>query len=171
MANARGTKFPIPKNEQYRWSEAEQAFIPVLDEDGLLGIKVLNSDIMQPVDLQSSYQTTFQTHAGVVVPPATDATTFGVAISTVWIDTNGFTEISFTQKSNATGTGANGRIQFIWSNDGVNNDSYELQTASVGNNQYRSGSVPTKARYVKVQFDNMNTGAPQTVTSWVYLKV
>jgi hypothetical protein len=120
---------------------------------------ITGSDVMQPVDIQSHYQVTVANHAAVLVAPNA-ANSFAT-----FTDTNGFDRLSFTQKSNVS---LNGRVQIVWSNDGVSLDSYENVQTNVA--QYRSGEVGTKARYAKLHFDNLDATTAQTISTTMYLK-
>lgn len=164
METNRSTKFPIPKNELYYWDDVEKALKPLIDTDGAVAVKgevsvgVTSSDIMQPVDLQSRYQQTIQTHTATMVAPD------GVGQS-VYVDTNGFDRLAVTVTTDSTmGT----KIQLVWSNDGVSQ--HGVDSLSSTPDKWYTHETATKARYVKIYVVNNDASAPHTMSSWTYLK-
>jgi hypothetical protein len=119
---------------------------------------ITGSDVMQPVDIQSHYSQTIQTHTASVVPPSSWN-------GPLWIDTNGFSEIAVTFLNDAATTSS---ISIEWSNDGTTKQGTE-SVAPNGAFKERVASVPTKARYARVAVWNGDTVA-HTISTWAYLK-
>jgi len=119
---------------------------------------ITGSDVMQPVDIQSHYQQTIQTHAGVMVAPS-------VGSGSVWLDTTGFNEIAFTIANDATTATS---IDVTWSHDGTSTHGVEYGVIP-GTPRYKAISMATKARYVKLTITNTDTAA-HTVSAYAYLK-
>ena len=163
MTTERSTIFPIPKNELYHWDDVEKVLKPLVDTDGLIGVKgqlqvgMTSSEIMQPVDIQSHYQQTIQTHSGAMIPPATWS-------QGNWIDTNGFDKIAYTMVNDAN---VSSKFNLQWSNDGTSN--HHDQSIDTTANLRKGGEVPTLARYVRVVVRNDDT-APHTFNTFIYLK-
>lgn len=122
-------------------------------------VQLLGSDIQVPVDIQSRYAQTIQTHAGTMVAPVSSS------IPTTWIDCNGFDSISVTLLNDAATTTV-GNIQ--WSHDGVNRHGDDSIFAPAST-QRRTATTTIKARYAKLHLDN-NDAAPHTFSAWVYLR-
>ena len=160
----RNTDFPIPKSELYYYDDNESIQKPLVDTDGLVKVNVENSDIMQPVEIQSRIQTTVQTHNGVTVSPS------GNSSNSTFIDTNGFTDIGITVLNDSNT--AQFAVTVLWSNDGANVHGAEavLNSAVAVWSNSRSVSVPTKARYFKIVLINSDASAPHIMSAWAYLK-
>lgn len=127
--------------------------------DVVTPVEVYGSNIQLPVDIQSHLTTTIQTQVAVTV-----AATTGVNLSTAWVDTNGYTSISSTVRSDATHAMS---LKLVWSNDGTN--IHNTQTVATGTGFDQGGVVDTRARYVKVQIENTDAAA-HVMNAWVYLK-
>jgi hypothetical protein len=127
---------------------------------GAINTNITGSEVMQPVDIQSRYQQTIQSHAGVMVAPNVWSSMTG------WIDTNGFDSIALTVKNDAA-TNAKGNID--WSHDAANTHGSDIVIPTSANFTL-AGSVPTKARYAKVVIQNQDAAASHTLSAWAYLK-
>ena len=125
---------------------------------GEVKANISNAEVMQPVDVQSHYQLTVQTHAGVMIAPS-------VGSGSVWIDTNGFTEIAFTIANDASTATS---VDVTWSHDGVGTHGVEYGVIP-GTARYKAINLSTKARYVKLTITNTDTAA-HTVSGYAYLK-
>lgn len=121
-------------------------------------VKITASDIQQPVDVQSHYQQTIQTHNAVSVPATTGLSTGA------WIDTNGFDTVAVTFK-NSTSTASN--VYLYFSSDGINEAGWE--TVGSGTSSTKSGIFETRARYVRVALGNTDAAA-KVMSAWIYLK-
>lgn len=136
-------------------------------DDGTVGTLVTAETIIEgaeatvPVDIQSRYATTIQTHNAVSVPLSSTSTGS-------FIDVDGFDKISvIATNDNTTSTWA---VNLIWSIDGVTDHGYEILLASgaLGNKTIKI--TDTKARYVKVQLQNTDATLAHTMSAWAYLK-
>jgi hypothetical protein len=125
---------------------------------GSVNTNLASTTIMQPVDIQSHYSQTIQTHAAAVVPPSSWN-------GPTWIDTNGFNEIAVSLLNDSATTSS---ISIEWSNDGTTKHGTE-SVAPNGAFKERVGSATTKARYAKVSIWNGDTIA-HTMSAWAYLK-
>jgi hypothetical protein len=119
---------------------------------------IAESEVMLPIDIQSHYQQTIQTHAGVMIAPS-------VGSGSVFIDTNGFNEIAFTVANDATTATS---IDVTWSHDGTSTQGVEYGVIP-GTPRYKAINIPTKARYAKLTITNTDTAA-HTISAWAYLK-
>lgn len=136
---------------------ATQDSIPV-SVDNPLPIKVSNSDVIQPIDIQSHLQSTIQTHNAVSVAAS------GIGYSN-WIDTLGYDKVALTVKNDAS-TSMN--ITLDWSSDGLTIQGADTNL-STGTQQTRALITDTKARYLRVELFNGDTVA-HTMSAWAYLK-
>jgi hypothetical protein len=130
-----------------------------IDTNNPLPIKHSASDIIQPVEVQSHYASTVQTHNAVSVPANNSSR------MTTFIDCDGFDKVSITL-SNDSATAS--YISLIWSNDGVSNHGLEDNLASNALQQ-KAYLTDVKSRYLKVQVANTDTVA-HTISAWAYLK-
>lgn len=130
------------------------------DLSGNIGVTIKDSDVMIPVDNQTRYQKTIQTHAGVTLP-ATSGTN-----DSVWIDATGYNELGLVLLNSAA---TNNQMDIHWSSDGVNTHGIESPLAtSVG--MYRATSLPIRARYFRLRVYNTD-GSARTMSTWATLKV
>jgi hypothetical protein len=119
-----------------------------------------DSNIMQQTDMQRRFQKTIATQSNTSVLP----NTYNMG---TYIDTNGFDEIHVI--SNIDASVANS-IDLHWSHDGVN---MHLNDSGVGGTTAaltKYGTMPTKARFVKVNIKNSDAAA-HIMSAWLYLKV
>lgn len=124
-----------------------------------LSTKVVESTIMQPVEVQGKYMTTIQTHANVSID------TNSWVGNASWIDTNGYSEVALTFLNDAATASA---IAIEWSNNGsVKHGGETILSNSTA--KERAASTSTKARYLKVSIQNADT-ATHIVNAWIYLK-
>jgi hypothetical protein len=130
-------------------------------DDGSAYVSLTESQIKVPVDMQAKYQTTIQTHNAVSVAAN------GGSSSSVFYDTNGFDKIAVTVLNDA---GTTSQVDVQWSNDGTNWHATETIIAS-GTSQRKSGSMDTRARYVRAVLYNQDTSAAHVMSAWLYLKV
>jgi hypothetical protein len=130
---------------------------------GSLG--VTTSDIL-PIDIQSHLQSTILTHNAVSIASNS------WSAETSFHDSDGFTELAVTLKSDST-VATNG-ISILWSNDGTNvhGSEFLLQGATGAGYDFasRSASTPTKSRYFKIVVANYDAGASHTMSAYAYLK-
>jgi hypothetical protein len=125
---------------------------------GAINTNIASTDIMQPVDIQSHYQTTIQTHNAVSVATVTIS-------HSAWIDTNGFDKVAITMLNSAA---TSSYIDLYWSNDGINvhGANYSQQSSTALSKAFE---IPTQARYLRISLYNANT-ASNTMSAWAYLK-
>jgi hypothetical protein len=125
-------------------------------------VKISESEIAVPIDEQSNYSQTIQTHANAVVP-ATNGESNGA-----WIDCDGFDKmaVSMTTSSSSGNTGC----YVHWSNDGTNIHGTETVLSPAQALIHSTKIVDVKTRYVRVVATNTHT-TPITVNTWTYLKV
>lgn len=125
---------------------------------------MINPDGSRNVKLTGSIQQTIQTHNAVSVPGNTANN------SPVWIDTVGFSEIGVTLLNDGLSASY---VNLVWSNDGLGTQhGTDVQVTPGSQNttvSAKAGSVPVKARYVKLQVVNGDAAA-HTFSAWVYLK-
>jgi hypothetical protein len=124
---------------------------------GAMSTNLASTDIMQPVDIQSHYQTTIQTHSGMMIAPS-------AASTSSWVDTNGFDRIALTLLNDAATTSVS---QFVWSHDGTTQ--HGIDDVVTSTSKWKTYEAATKARYVRVYVSNSDTAA-HTMSAWVYLK-
>jgi hypothetical protein len=144
----------------------------VIDNDNPLPIRLQDSAITLQTDKQNNLSTTIQTHSGAVVAPS--GASYG-NYSSSWIDADGWSEVAVTCN---VGAAINSRFQFVWSNDNSSAHGYELPSGSgadgaitnSGTNQFKQARSGIKARYFRIQVDNLDGATPITVNSWVLLK-
>jgi hypothetical protein len=122
-------------------------------------VTVIQSDIIQPVDIQSRYSQTIQTHSGVTVAP-TNGYNDGV-----WLDTDGFSQLAMNLMNDGS---TNSQVTIYWSADGVTYHGAEYGLLSGAQTQ-KSGIVDTKARYARVRLHNTDV-APHVMSAWAFLK-
>jgi hypothetical protein len=130
---------------------------PVTVTDGKITLG--DSNIMQPVDIQSHVQTTIQTHNAVSVGAS------GSSIDTQWRDANGYDQLSLTYTSDASHSN---NMTVYWSNDGTNIHGSETPI-STGSRNNAATTIPTRARYFKTSLFNGDTVA-HTMSAWAMLK-
>lgn len=166
---ARESIFPLPKNELFYWNQEEGVLKPLVSDNGVLTVKpdgtiqvnIVGTDIMQPIDIQSHYQQTIQTHTGAMVAPN------GTSLSAVWVDTSGFDRIGVTLLNDAN---ASSRLHIHWSNDGITTHGFDVDICPASTYRQRAGETTAKARYMKIEVQNADTTTPHTMSAWAYLK-
>jgi hypothetical protein len=121
---------------------------------------ITGSDVMQPVDIQSHYQTTIQTHTGVMAAPNSWNT------AAAWIDTIGFDRIAVTLSNDAA---VQSSVNIMWSHDGTNSQGEDSGVITTGTAIRKAGETATKARYAKVSISNADAAA-HTMNAWAFLK-
>jgi hypothetical protein len=131
-----------------------------IDTNNPLPIRHSASDIIQPVEVQSKYASTVQTHNAVSVAISTGST------STTWIDCDGFDKLAVTHLNDAS-TASNCNV--FWSNDGTTQHATD-QNITNGTSNQKAGIVDVKARYAKLYLYNGDTALAHTMSAWVYLK-
>jgi hypothetical protein len=133
------------------------------DENGrpIPKVKVsgMDSNSLQPVDIQSRLASTIQTHSGVVVGATTGTS------DSVWIDCDGFDKVGLTFL-NASAVPSS--VDVYWSNDGTNIQGGDLGLMT-GSNYIKSTLLDIKARYIKIRLNNTDA-SPRTMNAWAYLK-
>ena len=120
---------------------------------------IQEAGIMIPVDIQSRYSQTIQTHNAIVLTTVNSK-------SGAWIDCGSFEKIACTLLTEVATDKT--LIQFHWSNDGVvlhGRDSF----TGIPVMAEKSFIAETKARYVRIQIQNNDT-VSHTVSAWAYLK-
>jgi hypothetical protein len=132
--------------------------VKIADQANPLNTNITGSDVMQPVDIQSHYQTTVQTHTGAMIAPS------GATSSGTYIDAAGFQEIGVTATIDAA---VMTEVHLHWSNDGINIHGLEMFPAS--NPTSKAYSTATKGRYFRVVLKN-NDAAARTMSAWAFLK-
>lgn len=157
----RETKFAIPRNELFYYDEVNAVFKPLKVVDGAIAVKDDGTEYMKPVDVQFRQSLTIQTQTGVIIAPTT-----GTNLSPNWIEATGFDQLAVTAMTSAS---ANTQVQVVWSHDGSSTHSQEL-LAPAGASQYKAYSVPVKAKYFKILFENKDA-SPVTAYAWAYLRV
>lgn len=120
-------------------------------------VSLSGSNVIQPVDIQSRYSQTIQTHNAVSV----GANNYSVGS---WIDTNGFDKIAVSLLNDGAFICS---IDVHWSNDGVTQHSWETGASSSGSS--KNAIFDTKARYARVKLVN-GEAAAHVMSAWVYLK-
>lgn len=135
-----------------------------IDVNNPLNVKVngLESNSIQPVDIQSHYMQMVQTHSGVIIAPSTSS--YG-SFATTFIDCDGFDKLAVISLGSVSGSST---LEIYWSTDGVNIHGAEYSLAS-GTTTGKAIEVPVKARYARVNFYNAHT-APITVNAYATLK-
>jgi hypothetical protein len=113
-----------------------------------------------PIDIQSRYAQTIQTHNAVSVGSSN-----GYSDSS-WIDADGFDKIAITMKNDA---GTSSYVDIHWSHDGANRIGIEFGVIPSNVNAEKSAITDIKARYVRVRVVNADTIA-HTMTAYAYLK-
>jgi hypothetical protein len=131
-----------------------------IDTNNPLPIKHSASDIIQPVEVQSKYASTIQTHNAVSIALS------GSSIPSTWIDCDGFDKLACTMINDAS---TNSWANIYWSNDGTTLHGFETMFASNAQQQ-KSGIVDIKARYAKVVLGNADASLAHTMSAWAYLK-
>lgn len=124
-------------------------------------VALTGSQIQQPTDIQSHYQTTIQTHNAVSV----GATTFSIPAN--WTSCKGFDSIEATALY--TQALSDNKVNILWSNDGLTVHAEEPIIASGYLNAKKAGGVPTRADYFKIVPYNAHTAA-DTISVFAYLK-
>lgn len=127
--------------------------------NGTIDQRIVESNIMMPIDIQGHLQQTIQTHNSTTIAPS------GWSEMSTWIDTAGFDRIAFSLLNDAS---TNTVAIVFWSHDANTKhaESNILTTSAVNR---RSNSVETQARYCKFSVQN-GDAAPHQVSAYVYLK-
>lgn len=124
-------------------------------------IKVVGSDVMQPVELQGSLSQTVQTHNAVSIP-ANGWSSSG------WMDATGFSKVSATA-SMVSGTGMTVVVDF--SHDGINYFSGVTVYDSTGTTFAPSTDMPIAAKFVRVGVKNKDATNAKTTSAYAFFKV
>lgn len=127
---------------------------------GSLGVNIKQSEVMIPVDIQSRYTRTIQTHNAVSIGASSSS-------SSNFFSSDGFNEISITLLLDG---GTASQVYIHWSHDGVNphGDDSTLPGNSTGNLKAFTTSV--KAKYFKVILRNNDASSSRIATAYAYLK-
>jgi hypothetical protein len=147
--------------EMFYWDETAQDYLPVSGPDGTIKVSI---EGMQQVDIGGHNMKSVPAQTSALVAPTT-----GTNLSATWIDTmldGGYINVAYTQKSNVSGKA---KLSLIWSHDQVAIDNVEPLDDGTTAKQYRQGETGVKARWLKIQFDNIDAAA-QTVSTWAFLK-
>lgn len=132
--------------------------MPQYKELGIKEVSITEATIMQPIDIQSRFSQTIQTHNAVSVAAGATNT------SVTWVDCAGFDSVSVTLLNEAVVI-SNGSIS--WSHDG--NNTHGIETIMTNNtDRYRVTRTTVKARYAKLNIQNSDTSA-RTMSTWLYL--
>jgi hypothetical protein len=131
-----------------------------IDTNNPLPIKHSASDIIQPVEIQSKYAQTIQTHNAVSVPLSNYS-------NGSWIDCDGFSDIGVTFVSDSNTL--NSSISLHWSNDGSTKHGDETLVAT-STPMFKQGVTSIKSRYVRVVLGNQDSALAHTMSAWAYLK-
>jgi hypothetical protein len=86
--------------------------------------------------------------------------------SSVWINCDGFSKIAVNLKNDGN---TSSQVNLLWSVDGSTQIGFETVLAS-GSSQYRSAISDTKAQYVLVQVQNLDSALAHTMSAWAYMK-
>lgn len=129
-----------------------------IDTNNPLPIKHSASDIIQPVEVQSKYAITVQTHNAVSV----GASSWSYSS---WIDTDGFDKVGVKMKNDASTPTA---LNVQWSDDAVS-VMYDEGIVLSGTSNTKGAIADIKGRYARVGILNNDTAA-HTVSSSLYLK-
>jgi hypothetical protein len=120
--------------------------------------KGVESQYIQPVDVQARYSQTIQTHNAVSV----GASSWSLGS---WVEVSGFDKLGVTVLNDAV---TNNSFTVHWSNDGTNQHGQESVSPSA--DKYRASEISVKAKYVKLNLKNDDTIA-HTMSAWLYAKV
>jgi hypothetical protein len=131
-----------------------------IDTNNPLPIKHSASDIIQPVEIQSRYASTIQTHNAVSIAINT------WSIESSWHSTDGFDRLACSLIDDANIS--NGLVVY-WSYDGSTIHGQDTVIA-ISAKQTGSGITDVKAPYFKISLGNTDTVAAHTMSAWVYLK-
>jgi hypothetical protein len=119
---------------------------------------IVESGIMVPVDVQSRYQKTVQTHNAVSVSASSSS---GQAS---YMDVSGYENVAITGQASPSEKWG---FTVYWSHDGVSVHGVDFGAVDVMNN--KTLALPVKARYMKVNLNNSATNA-STMNAYAYLK-
>jgi hypothetical protein len=125
---------------------------------GALGVELKGSIVAQPVDVQARYQTTIQTHAGVMIAPS-------ALNQSAWVDVSSFDKLAVNVTNDAF---KNFSLVLLWSTNGTDVSGRESLPVAAAQ-RWVSHEVGTKLKYVKVELQNTDV-EPHTFSSHVYLK-
>ncbi len=131
-----------------------------VSSNNALPVELDSSDIMQPVDVQSHYQQTIQTHNGVTVAAS------GWNIGSSWIDCAGFDKIAITMLCDSLTINTSAFL--YWSDDGSTIQGGETIITPASN--FRAACTDIKARYAKLSIGNGDDAAAHVMSAWSYLK-
>lgn len=131
--------------------------------------KLTGADGIIPVDVQNHLTQSIVALNAVALTIAGGATPSSTSSA---ITCDGFNEISIVAHSSVS---HNGRFQVLWSYDNTNfstAENVQTQNNNINSGTYsdRFATIPVRAPYCKIEFDNLDGTATPTVTNWVYLK-
>jgi hypothetical protein len=126
----------------------------------LNSVSIEESTIQVPIDQQTTYSQTIQTHNAVSVGASSWS-------DGVWVDCNGFDKIGITVKNDA---GTSNSLHVLWSNDGINRQGVDTSVFASDPSSERVGETTVKARYIKLRVINDDANSAHTMSTWAYLK-
>jgi hypothetical protein len=133
-----------------------------IDTNNPLPIKHSASDIIQPVEVQSKYAQTVQTHNAVSVALSSWST------ESAWHDCDGFDKIAVSVLNDGNFAC---KCNVMWSNDGITKHGEEtVASIATAISTVCQGIVDIKARYFKLSLNNQESALAHTMSAWSYLK-
>ena len=132
--------------------------------------KIIATDIQLPTEIQSRRTQSILTQNAVALTISGGATPTSTS---AYVNADGWDSLNITAKASASHTG---RIQIQWSLDGTTTWNYELVSVGYGTVinsgafQYREFSIPVRAPYFAVYYENQDAAVPVTVSVNAYLK-
>ena len=125
-----------------------------------VGNKIKDSDVMVPVDIQSRYQKTIQTHNAVSIPLSGNN-------ASAYYDTTRFDSLGVIVRNDVAGKALT--VLITWSNDGVSPHGEESLIANA-TAQYLGASTTIKAKWFRILVINGDSALAHTVSTSTYLK-
>lgn len=133
--------------------------VAIAGAEGSSGAVPVSSNEMLPVDIQSRYAQTIQTHNAVSVGAS------GFSLGS-WIETKGYDKVVLSVKTDVQHAL---RIKCHWSMDGTNaaigNDYVLNVTATEGNIE-----IPVKLPWLRVEIRNDDSATAHVMSAYAYLK-
>jgi hypothetical protein len=123
-------------------------------------VTIIGSDVIQPIDIQSHYQQTIQTHNAVSIA-------LNSASMSSYIDTDGFDKVSILLKGDSSFSNS---VDIYWSVDGTSDVGADYAIIPVGTRSVGDAIIDTRARYFRLNVKNMDTALAHTMSAYVYLK-
>lgn len=121
-------------------------------------VEITGSNVQLPTEIQGRATKTQPAHQGILISPSGNN-------QSDFVEVGSYADIGIYTKANVS---LPGRMQIIWSGDGVNNDSWEV--VNTGTAMHRPSLVAVKARFARIVYENQSTDTPVTVSSWMFLK-